>query len=56
MSRRVCISWALGCVAAERVRGEARSRLGNGRKAVDQTFSGAVDLDDAIPVVPDFLK
>ena len=28
----------------------------NGRKAVDQTFSGAVDLDDAIPIVPDFLK
>ena len=28
----------------------------NGRKAVDQTFTGVVDLDDAIPVVPDFLK
>jgi hypothetical protein len=55
MSRRVCISWALGCVAA-RVRGE-RDRAGvQHRKAVDQTFSGAVDLDDAIPVVPDFLK
>jgi molybdate/tungstate transport system substrate-binding protein len=30
--------------------------LAKGRKAVDQTFTGAVDLDDAIPVVPDFLK
>jgi len=30
--------------------------LAKGRKAVDQTFTDAVDLDDAIPVVPDFLK
>jgi molybdate/tungstate transport system substrate-binding protein len=28
----------------------------NGRKAVDQTWSGAVDLTNAIPVVPDFLQ
>jgi len=27
-----------------------------GRKPVDQTFTGSVDLDDAIPVVPDFLN
>ena len=30
--------------------------LAKGRKAADQTFTGAVDLDDAIPVVPHFLK
>jgi molybdate/tungstate transport system substrate-binding protein len=40
----------------EQNRGFPGQGLAKGRKATDQTFTGAVDLDDAIPVVPDFLK